>query len=307
MDVLAADEAEDQAGQEGGHQEGSEQQEQGQERIPEDILSVPGPGRGNCAPGPLVGVCPVTVFQVVPRIRYDRAPVLEDLDDVQVSADVAVLLCLVIVLLGILIGLLEPAFRIGEIEAVLQGVPDGVPIQSGEGVGVEQAAVQEGRPFRIRLLLQGRCQRERQGIRRRQRVRMMGRIHFPEAFAQQRIAAEARARRLQVAVGKPGLFLEGAVNPRHVLQGEGHVEGELRTLGIQEDRDFVDGLAHFGQLLPALDVVQQQGIGLKGSLVGHPQLLQQLGQGGPHVILGNDGTGRNRQGQQRRYGDQESE
>ena len=84
---------------------------------------------------------------------------------------------------------------------------------------------------------------------------------------------------------------------RNLLQGEGHVEGELRPLGVQHDGYLVGGLEDPVKGLALRPVVQQQGVGFQRRGIGQPQLLQEAVQGGLEVLLGDYGTGRERQQQ----------
>ena len=90
--------------------------------------------------------------------------------------------------------------------------------------------------------------------------------------------------------------MEGGLHARDLLEGEGHVEGELRPLGVQHDGHLVGGLEDPVERLALLPVVHHQGVGFLGRGIGLPQLLQQAVQRGLEVLLGNHGAGR--EGQQ---------
>ncbi len=276
-------------------QGGEQQHHQGQHRIAQDELSAEGAGNGVglVLLGGGVGIVPHP--QVAFHELKEALPFLEDLDGVHVAADVAVLLRVGVVVLGIVIGLLEPGLGLRAEDAVLQRERDGFPVQGCQGAGVMQAAVQEGGLLGVRLLLRGRRERERVGPR--EGVGGLPLEHALQRFVQELVATETRAGGDPVLVVQEHLLVEGGGHARDLLQGEGHVEGELRPLGVQHDGHLVGGLEDPVEGLPLRPVVHHQGVGFLGRCIGLPQLLQQAVQRGLEVLLGDHGAGRKGQRQ----------
>ena len=151
-----------------------------------------------------------------------------------------------------------------------------------------QAAVQQGGLPGIHFLLRNRFAGE--GVRDREGVSGLTPEHPLERLVQHFIAAEARPGHGPVLVGQEDLLLEGG-------SGEGHVEGELRPLGVQHDGHLVGGLEDPVEGLPLRPVVHHQRVGFQGRRVGVPQLLQKAVQRRLEVLLGHHGAGRKRQQQ----------
>ena len=107
---------------------------------------------------------------------------------VHVAADVAVLLRVGVVGLGVVIGLLEPGLGLRAQDAVLQRELDRLSVQRCQGAGIMQAAIQEGRLFGVLFFQRDRRKRERVG---REGVGRLPPMHVQERFVQQLVAAEA--------------------------------------------------------------------------------------------------------------------
>ena len=157
-----------------------------------------------------------------------------------------------------------------------------------------QAAVQEGGLLGVRIFLRDR--RERNRIVLREGVGGLPLEHVLERFVQEFISTEARTGGDPVLVVQEHLLVEGGPHARDLLQGEGHVEGELRPLGVQHDGHFVGGLEYPVEGLPLRPVVHHQGVGFLGRGIGLPQFLQEAVQRGLEVFLGHHGACR--EGQQ---------
>ena len=193
-------------------------------------------------------------MEVVLGIQGERAPVLDDVADGDVSAYVAVLLRFGIIGLGVFIGLLEAGFRFGEIDAVFQRYRDGLAEQRIQSGGVAEAAVQKS------LLLGILVGRIRLGGHRQDRIGGLqricgGQVHLPDRLFQQGVPAESGAGHRQVFRGEKALLLEVCAQAGRVLQRESHVEREFRPLRVQHDGEFVGGFDHLGKLRPPGGVV----------------------------------------------------
>ena len=281
-------------GDEDRRQGGEQQHHQGQDRIAQD--EAPAEGAGNLAAFRLLpGVHRIPHPQVAFHELDEAVPFLEDLDDVHVAADVAVLLRVGIIGLGVVMGLHEPGLGLRAEDAVLQREGDGFPVQGRQGAGIIQAAVQEGGLFGVFGLQRGGRERERVGPR--EGVGGLPPEHALERLVQEFISTETRAGGDPVLVVQEHLLVESGLHARDLLEGEGHVEGEFRSLGIQHDGHLVRRLEHPVEGLALLAVVHHQGVGFLGRCIGLPQLLQQAVQRGLEVLLGDHGAGRKRQQQ----------
>ena len=289
LDPPVGDET-DEDRQEGGNQ----QHHHREDGIAQDILAAE--RAGDFAAIRLIrdGVHHVPQPKVAFHVLDEALPARQDLDDVHVATDVAVLLRVGVVGLGVVIGLLEPGLGLRAQDAVLQRELDRLSVQCCQSAGIMQAAIQEGRLFGVLFFQRDRRQRERVG---REGVRGLPPMHVQERFVQQLVAAEARAGGNPVFVGQEDLLVERSGHARNLLQGEGHVEGELRPLGVQHDGYLVGGFEDPVKGLALRPVVQQQGVGFQRRGIGQPQLLQEAVQGGLEVLLGDYGTGRERQQQ----------
>ena len=137
-------------------QGGEQQHDHRQHRVAQDELSAEGAGEFVFLIQHGAGVGEVPHPQVAFHELDEAVPFLEDLDDVHVTADVAVLLRVGVVGLGVVIGLLEPGLGLRAEDAVLQRERDGFSVQGRQGAGVMQAAVQEGGLLGGRIFLRGR-------------------------------------------------------------------------------------------------------------------------------------------------------
>ena len=285
-------------GDEDRRQGGEQQHHQGQDRIAQDEAPAEGAGKIVCLLLPGAGVGEVPHPQVAFHELDEAVPFLEDLDDVHVPADVAVLLRVCVVGLGVVMGLLEPGLGLRAEDAVLQREGDRFPVQGRQGAGIIQAAVQKGGLFRVFGLQRDGRERERVGPR--EGVGGLPPEHVLQRLVQEFISTETRAGGNPVLVVQEHLLVEGGLYARDLLEGEGHVEGELRPLGVQHDGHLVGGLEDPVEGLPLLAVVHHQGVGFLGRCIGVPQLLQQAVQRGLEVLLGDHGAGR--EGQQQGNG-----
>ena len=263
-------------------------------RTAQDEAPAEGAGKIVCLLLPGAGVGEVPHPQVAFHKLDEAVPFLEDLDDVHVPADVAVLLRVCVVGLGVVMGLLEPGLGLRAEDAVLQREGNRFPVQGRQGAGIIQAAVQEGGLFGVFGLQRDGRERERVGPR--EGVGGLPPEHALQRLVQEFISTETRAGSNPVLVVQEHLLVEGGLYARDLLEGEGHVESEFRPLGVQHDGHLVGGLEDPVERLALLPVVHHQGVGFLGRGIGLPQLLQQAVQRGLEVLLGNHGAGR--EGQQ---------
>ena len=106
---------------EAGHQDGEGEHQQGDHRIAQDSGTAPGMGILGIVRQGFPGIAGL---QVLLDLTDEGFPVLDDPDGIDVPADEAVLLGIGIDRLGVLGGLLEAALRLGEGDAVLEGLGD---------------------------------------------------------------------------------------------------------------------------------------------------------------------------------------
>ena len=188
-------------------QGGEQQHDHRQHRVAQDELSAEGAGDIVCFRLPGSGVGEVPHPQVAFHELDEAVPFLEDLDDVHIAADVAVLLRIGVIGLGVVVGLLEPGLGLRAKDTVLERERDRLPVQGRQDAGIVQAAVQEGGLFGVYYLQRHLCECERVGSR--ERVRGLPLEHVQERFVQELVAAETRAGGDPVLVVQEHLLVEG--------------------------------------------------------------------------------------------------